>query len=49
MTHLAGPPLFGDRHVDRILVDIQPYEHVTFRHDLPPLCVALRGTFIGIA
>ena len=27
-----------DRDVDRFLVDIQPYEHATVPHDLPP-CV----------
>ena len=26
----------GDRDVDRFLVDIQPYEHATVPHDLPP-------------
>jgi hypothetical protein len=34
---LAGSPLFGDRDVDRFLVDIHPHEHATFRHGLPPL------------
>ena len=29
---------FRDRDVDRFLVDIQPYEHATVPHDLPP-CV----------
>jgi len=48
-AHLAVSPLFGQRDVDRFLVDIHPHEHATFRHDLPPLDVALRGTLIGIA
>jgi phosphoribosylglycinamide formyltransferase 1 len=37
------------RQAGRFLVDIHPHEHATFRHDLPPLYVALRGTLIGIA
>src|SRR5207244_3755881 len=32
----AVPAPLGDRHVDRFLVDIQPYEHATVPHDLPP-------------
>jgi hypothetical protein len=47
--HLTISPLLRERHVDRLLVDIHPHEHATFRHDLPPLYVALRGTLIGIA
>ena len=49
MAHFAVSPLLGDRKVDRFLVDIHPHEHATFRHDLPPLYVALRGTLIGVA
>lgn len=30
---------FCNRDVDRFLVDIEPYEHATVAHDLPP-CVA---------
>ena len=30
-------------------MDIHPHEHATFRHDLPPLYVALRVTLIGVA
>ena len=49
VAHLAVSPLLGERDVDRFLVDIHPYKHATFRHGLPPLYVALRGTVIGVA
>jgi hypothetical protein len=49
VTDFASAPLFGERDVDRFLVDIHPHEHATFRHGLPPLCVALRVSFIGRA
>ena len=49
VTHFAAAPLFRERDVDRFLVDIHPHEHATFRHGLPPLYVALRGTLIGVA
>ena len=49
VTHLAVSPLLREGDIDRLLVDIHPHEHATFRHDLPPLYVALRGTLIGIA
>jgi hypothetical protein len=49
VPHFAVSPVLGERHVDRFLVDIHPHEHATFRHDLPPSYVALRGTLIGIA
>jgi hypothetical protein len=41
VTDLAVTVALGNRHVDRFFVDIQPYEHATFPHDLPPRCVAL--------
>jgi hypothetical protein len=41
VTDLAATVALGDRHVDRFFVDIQPYEHATVPHDLPPRCVAL--------
>jgi hypothetical protein len=41
VADLTGAARFGDRDVDRFLVDIHPHEHATFRHDLPPLFVAL--------
>jgi hypothetical protein len=34
----ALPIAIRDRHIDRFFVDIQPYEHATVAHDLPP-CV----------
>jgi hypothetical protein len=37
VPHLTVPSLFGERDIDRFLVDLHPHEHVTFRHDLPPL------------
>ena len=49
VPHFAGSPLVGERNIDRFFVDIHPHEHATFRHDLPPLYVALRGTLIGDA
>ena len=49
MAHFAVSPLLGERDVDRFVVDIHPQEHATFRHGLPPLYVALRGTLIGVA
>jgi len=33
---LAVAVAFRDGYVDRFLVDIQPYEHATVPHDLPP-------------
>ena len=47
VAYFAVAPLLSQRHVDRFLVDIQPYEHATFCHDLPPLCVARRDAFAG--
>jgi len=35
-AHLSVAGALGDRHIDRFLVDIQPYEHATVLHDLPP-------------
>jgi hypothetical protein len=49
VTDLAVSRLFGERDVNRFLVDIHPHEHATFRHGLPPLYVALRITLIGFA
>jgi len=49
VSDLAVSPFLGERDVDRFLVDIHPHEHVTFRHGLPPLYVALRVTLIGVA
>jgi hypothetical protein len=49
VTHLAVSPVLGKGDVDRFLVDIHPHEHATFRHDLPPVYVALRGAVIGDA
>ena len=49
VAHFAASPLLRDRDVDRFLVDIHPHEHATFRHDLPPLYVALRVALIGVA
>ncbi len=47
MPDLSQAAALGHRDVDRFLVDIHPYEHATFHHDLPPLCVALRDAFAG--
>ena len=44
---LTVASVLGERNVDRFLVGIHPHEHATFRHDLPPLSVALRVTPIG--
>jgi len=49
VAHFVVSPLLGERDVDRFFVDIHPHEHVTFRHGPPPLCVALRGTVIGVS
>ena len=38
VADLALAVALRDRHVDRFFVDIQPYEHATVPHDLPP-CV----------
>ncbi len=48
-ANLLVTSLLGERDVDRFLVDIHPYEHATFRHGVPPLCVGRRGTLIGVA
>ena len=36
VADFAAAVTLGDRDVDRFLVDIQPYEHATVPHDLPP-------------
>src|SRR5579864_9455301 len=36
VADLAVPGAFRDGDVDRFFVDIQPYEHATVPHDLPP-------------
>jgi hypothetical protein len=45
VTDFAVAVALGNRDVDRFFVDIQPYEHATVLHDLPPrlwLCDAVR-------
>jgi hypothetical protein len=41
VADLAVAGTFRDGHVDRFLMDIQPYEHATVPHDLPPCGVVL--------
>src|SRR5262249_28591468 len=36
VAHVSVAPTLGDRHVDRFFVDIEPDEHATVSHDLPP-------------
>ena len=36
VADLAAAVPLGNRDIDRFLVDIQPYEHATVPHDLPP-------------
>jgi hypothetical protein len=36
VPHLARSAFLGDRHVDRILVDIETYVGVSLFHGLPP-------------
>src|SRR5207248_11654572 len=36
MADVAAAVTFGNRDVNRFLVDIEPYEHATVPHDLPP-------------
>jgi hypothetical protein len=36
MADLSVTLPVSNRHVDRFLVDIQPYEHATVPHDPPP-------------
>lgn len=46
VTDLAAAVALGNRDVDRFFVDIQPDEHATVPHDLPPprcwVCDAVR-------
>src|SRR2546426_4038652 len=36
VADFAVPMALGDRNVNGFFVDIQPYEHATVPHDLPP-------------
>ena len=49
MADFAESLFLCERDIGRLLVDIHPHEHATFRHGLPPLYVALRVTLIGVA